>query len=155
VLAARARGVTARVRREGPPRAPQYSLDGSRPDVRAELGAALRVVDTRTWKAVRRIPTPGGVRAVGVVVAPDGRRVWVTTSHAGTIAVFDPEKMEFTGSIAVGKRPWGIGRTRDGKTLFTANGVSNDVSVVDAEAGRVVATIPVGQAPWGVAVVSK
>jgi YVTN family beta-propeller protein len=55
-------------------------------------------------------------------------------------------------TVAVGKRPWGIGLTPDGRKLYSANGPSNDVTVVDTETLKVIGRIPVGKAPWGVAV---
>jgi YVTN family beta-propeller protein len=89
---------------------------------------------------------------MGVVVSPDGRRVYVTTGRGGSVIVIDVATNKPTASVKVGERPWGIALSPDGKFLYTANGPSNDVSVVDTDALTVVATIKAGQRPWGVEV---
>ena len=86
---------------------------------------------------------------MGIVVAPDDKHAYVTTGHGGTVIVIDTDKDEVTGSIPVGKRPWGIGIAPDGKTLYTANGFSDDVSIVDVAARAETGRIHVGSKPWG------
>jgi YVTN family beta-propeller protein len=66
--------------------------------------------------------------------------------------VIDATTNAIVGTVAVGKRPWGIALTPDGRKLYTANGPSNDVAVVDTQTLKVIGRIPVGQVPWGVAV---
>jgi YVTN family beta-propeller protein len=92
------------------------------------------------------------VKAVGVAVAPDGRAIFVTTSHANGVDVVDPARREVVATIPVGHRPWGIALSPDGDRLYTANGLSNDVSIVDVAARRSLGTVPAGEAPWGVAI---
>jgi YVTN family beta-propeller protein len=92
------------------------------------------------------------VKVVGVVVSPDGARVYVTTSHANGVAVVDPKTNALLETIPVGGRPWGVALSPDGGTIFTANGASGDVSIIDVSAGRVVASVRAGDGPWGVAV---
>ena len=94
------------------------------------------------------------VRPMGVVVSPDGSRVYVTSGRGGTVIAIDATTLEPVGSVEVGTRPWGIAVTPDGRYLYTANGPSNDVAVVDVESLTVVATIAVGERPWGVAIVA-
>jgi YVTN family beta-propeller protein len=94
--------------------------------------------------------TGENVRPMGVVVSPDGARVYVTTGRGGTVAVIDARTHQPVGSVKVGERPWGIAVSPDGRFLYTANGPSNDVSVVDTSSLSVVATIAAGQRPWGV-----
>ena len=95
------------------------------------------------------------VRPMGVVVSPDGGRVYVSTGRGRHIMVIDAETLEVVGSVEVGTRPWGIALTADGRYLYSANGPSNDVSVVDTESLQVVATVPAGERPWGVAIVEN
>ena len=92
------------------------------------------------------------VRPMGIAVAPDGKKIYVTTGRGRNVVVIDTSSYEVVGSVEVGIRPWGIAITPDGKTLYTANGPSNDVSVVDVATQKVVAKIPVGERPWGVAI---
>lgn len=92
---------------------------------------------------------------MGVVVSPDGKRVYVANGHAGTVAVIDAASHRVVSTIRAGRRPWGIAMSPDGKRLFTANGASNNVSVIDTDSLRVVANILIGQGSWGVAVVTR
>jgi YVTN family beta-propeller protein len=88
---------------------------------------------------------------MGVVVSPDGRRVYVANGRGGTVSVIDATSNAVLSSVPVGQRPWGLALTSDGKKLYTANGPSNDVSVVDTDRMQVIKKIPVGKIPWGVA----
>jgi YVTN family beta-propeller protein len=55
------------------------------------------------------------------------------------------------GSIAVGKRPFGVTVDDEGKRAYTANVASDDVSVIDLTAGKVIASVKVGHRPYAVA----
>ena len=90
---------------------------------------------------------------MGVVVAPDGDNVYVTSGRGRMLFAIDTSTYEVLGSVDVGVRPWGAAISADGKTLYTANDPSNDVSVIDADTLRVVTKIPVGVRPWGVVTV--
>src|SRR5690606_41086335 len=94
-------------------------------------------------------------KPVGVVVSPDGKRVYVANGHANSVSVIDAEMNRVIATIPVGRRPWGLAITPDGKKLYTANGISNDVSVIDTATNEVIATVKVeGEGPWGIADVS-
>jgi YVTN family beta-propeller protein len=90
---------------------------------------------------------------MGVVLAPDGKTLYVTNGRAKSISVIDVASQKVTRTFDdIGTRPWGIGISADGKELYTANGSSNDVSVVDTESGKVVRKIAAGGSPWGISV---
>jgi YVTN family beta-propeller protein len=89
---------------------------------------------------------------MGVVAAPDGRHVYVTTGRGRMVVTIDTATDRPVSSIDVGPRPWGIAVSDDGRTLYTANGPSNDVSIVDVAGGIVIGRIKVGDSPWGVAI---
>ena len=96
------------------------------------------------------------VRPMGVVVSPDGARVYVTTGRGKSVLVIDAKSDEVVDVIEdVGARPWGVALSIDGRYLYTANGPSNDVSVIDVQTKRVVRRIKAGESPWGVAVVRR
>ena len=91
-------------------------------------------MNAKTHKVITTIkPTGESVRPMGIVVSPDGQRVFVSTGRGGTVLAIDAAKNTVAGSVKVGDRPWGIGLSPDGKLLYTANGPSNDVSIVDVE----------------------
>ena len=142
--------VTATLAVGGRPRAAASMPNGSRAYVMSETLWTLSVVDTQNHRLTHRIKQEGdNVRVMGVAVAPDGKRVYVTTVDGGRVFVIDTSTHEVIASFEVGKRPRGIAITPDGKKLYTANGPSDDVSVVEVETLQVVARIKVGERPWG------
>ena len=107
--------------------------------VSSENGAAVHIFDTANYKVVQRlIFTPDTLRPMGVVAAPDGATVYVTTGRGGTLEAIDAATNKVRASVPVGERPWGLAVAADGKTIYTANGPSNDVSFVDAATMQVV-----------------
>jgi YVTN family beta-propeller protein len=92
---------------------------------------------------------------MGVVAAPDGRQVLVSTGRGRSIVIIDTATNTPTGAVEVGERPWGVAVSPDGQIAFTANGPSNDVSFVDVARRTVIASVKVGDRPWGVAFLSS
>ena len=116
-----------------------------------ENGHAVVVVDAHRHVPIRTILLEGeSARAMGVVAAPDGRHVYVTTGRGKTVVTIDTATDKPVAAVEVGPRPWGIAISPDGGTLYTANGPSNDVSIVDVATGTVTAKVAVGDSPWGV-----
>ena len=109
------------------------------------------MIDAQAHKVVQTIRLTGELtRPMGVVAAPDGKRVFVSTGRGKNVVVVDTATNMPTASIEVGDRPWGIAVSADGKTVFTANGPSNDISIVDVDAAQVRTRVMVGQRPWGI-----
>ena len=117
--------------------------------VAAEDGGAVVVFDTATRARRGTVHLPGdGVRPMGIATA--GKYAFVTTGRGGTLVRVDGETMEPSGSVPVGKRPWGVAVSPDGTTVYTANGPGGDVSIVDAGGMKVHARVKVGDGPWDV-----
>ena len=89
---------------------------------------------------------------MGIVVQPDGKRIFISLGRGKGVAALDPATDSVTATVEVGARPWGIALSRDGTKLYTANGPGNDVSVVSTATMTVIKRIPAGSIPWGVAV---
>ncbi len=154
--------VLARIATGPRPRAIAFDRDGTTGFVSSENGAAVTVFDTATHKATGtiRIPptegTPMPPRPMGLVLAPDGGRLFVSLGRAKSIAIVDVAKRTLLRTIEdVGTRPWGIGVSPDGRRIYTANGPSGDVSVVDVESGKTEKRIQTGGSPWGIAVAAR
>lgn len=129
-------------------------LRSARAFVPGENDASLSVIDVASSKVARRTTIAGDtVRPMGVVVAPAGDGVFVTTGRGGKLAKFDSTTLAPAGEVRVGERPWGVALSPDGGFAFTANGPSNDVTMVDAATMKVVGRVTVGDRPWGVAAV--
>lgn len=127
--------------------------DGAHAYVPSELGAKIYKIALHPLAVEKVIDTPGEqVRPMGTMLSADGKRLFVTTGHAGLVLVVDTDSDTIVKRIPVGKRPWGIVLSPDGKKLYTANGLTNDVTVVSTETYEVLKKIPVGVKPWGIAV---
>jgi YVTN family beta-propeller protein/autotransporter-associated beta strand protein len=105
----------------------------------------VQVIDTRTH-AVVGAPIPVGDYPTGVVVAPDGRRVYVINTLSDSVTVIDASSATAVGApIPVGDGPFDIDITPDGRKVYVSN-VSGTVSVIDTATGTVTATITIGAA---------
>ncbi|HET9627271.1 MAG TPA: hypothetical protein VFP84_38185 [Kofleriaceae bacterium] len=145
------------------PRSIAFTPDGKRAVISNENDASLTIADVATRRPLGRLtvgPDAGAAvppRPMGIAIARDGARGYVTLGRAGSVAVLDLHAPDATGARVigaihdVGKRPWGIAIAPSG-LLFTANGPSNDVSVIDPARGKVVARVAAGRSPWGIAI---
>ncbi len=141
-----------RVPRAERPRNVALSPDGKFAYVPRETDSSLTLINTTTNSIIKKVWVRGeNARPVGVIVRPDGGRVYVMTSLGGRIVAFDGHTLKLLGSAPVGPRPRGMALSPGGRYLYAANGPSNDVSVVDTTDMTIVATIQVGIRPWGVA----
>ena len=130
-----------------------FAGDGKRAFVTGENDSSLTEIDVPGGAALRKVKLPGaGAKPMGVVVAPGGGLLFVTTGRGGMLLAVDPATLGVVGQAKVGARPWGVAISPDGKRLFTANGPSGDVSELDAASLKLLRTIKVGDRPWGVAV---
>lgn len=133
------------------PRSVAFLPDGSRAYVTSENDGVVTLVDSVKHQTIRpiRLGEAGKVKPMKAIVSKDGATLYVSSGRGKNVYIVDTKTNEITGTIEVGKRPWGIALSPDGKTLFVADGPSNEVVVVDLAARAVVRKIPVGQGPWG------
>ncbi|PXY32128.1 serine/threonine-protein kinase [Prauserella muralis] len=94
---------------------------------------------------------PVGQRPEGVAVSPDGARVYVTNSEAGTVSVLAAGDGRVVATVDVGAEPGGVAVSPDGAVVYVADYGSDTVSVIDAGRAEVTTTIPVGPSPDRVA----
>ncbi|HKN62302.1 MAG TPA: hypothetical protein VJW93_14070, partial [Candidatus Acidoferrales bacterium] len=69
-------------------------------------GADLAVFDASTRKEVKRIKLGHG--AAGILMQPDGARVYVACSPDNYVAVIDLKTMEVVGRVEPGTEPDGL-----------------------------------------------
>lgn len=139
----------------GRPRSIDFLPDGSRAFIPSESAGQVHLIDTARHAVLKTVALPKGCRPMCLKIAPDARRIYVSTGRGGSICVLNPSTLEVLNEIKVGKRPWGIAFSPDGRYLFSANGPSDDVSVVDLSTQKEIKRIKAGQSPWGVVVVPK
>src|SRR3989454_2864193 len=110
---------------------------------------SLVLLDTSTHKVIQAIPytTPEAL-FLGVVVTPDGRRVYASAGGNNKIRVydFDGRALAERDAISLGDAkariyPAGLAVSPDGTTLYAALNLENAVAFVDTATGRVRARV--------------
>ena len=142
------------------PRYAEFSHDGGKLYVSAEIGGTVSVIDmTLAEPAVTgtiRFNVPGvqpeWLQPVGIRATSDGRRLFVALGPANRVAVIDAATDEVIDYLLVGQRVWQMAFTPGEDFLITTNGNSNDVSVIDVKRETVIRSVQVGEQPWGVVV---
>ncbi|MCB9897716.1 MAG: hypothetical protein H6825_06920 [Planctomycetes bacterium] len=103
-----------------------FTPDGRRALVTSAQADALTVFDATTREPLERLVLQadladdagsrlfgeafaGSAAPVGVLVTPDGRRAFVACTNADRVFVLDLERLVFTGAIALGPQPDGMG----------------------------------------------
>lgn len=139
------------------PRNIVFLPDGSRGYVNAENDGTIVTFDPAKYTKTQDIQlgTAGEIKPMGLALAPDAKKLYVSTGRGKKVFVVDVTTNQVAGSFEVGQRPWGIALSPDGKTLFTANGPSNDVSVVDVASQAVTKKVKLTGSPWGILILSK
>jgi YVTN family beta-propeller protein len=101
----------------------------------------VAVIDTTTNRVLRTIAVPKGPH--GLVMTPDGRKVYVSSDGASTVSVIDTLTDQVVSSIDVGPNPHGLAISPDGRKLLVMAFGANQVIVVDTTSNRILGQIPV------------
>src|SRR6266849_2112846 len=112
---------------------------------------AVAVIDTAQNKVLSSIPVPKGPH--GLVVTPDGRKVYVSSDGASTVSVIDTATDRVVRSIGVVPvaQPHNGTLSRDGRTGFVASQQQGATALVrlDLAAWKEVARVPLDKTPRG------
>jgi YVTN family beta-propeller protein len=93
-----------------------------------------------------------GITPVGMVLAPDGRTMYVALGRADRVAFVDVAARRIRALVPVGRRAWALALDADGGRLFVAGGLSNDLTAIDTRSAQPLKTIAVGRVPNAVLV---
>ncbi len=104
---------------------------------------AVAVLDTGENRVLRTIPVPPGPH--GVVVTPDGRKVYVSSDGASTVSVIDTTTDQVVASIEVGPTPHGLAISTDGRQVLVMGFGTNQAIILDTASDKVIGQIPVPQ----------
>jgi YVTN family beta-propeller protein len=104
---------------------------------------AVAVVDTAQNKVLGTIAVPKGPH--GLVVTPDGRKVYVSSDGASTVSVIDTATDRVVASIDVGPNPHGLALSGDGSRVLVSGWGSNRALIIDTVTDRVIGEVPVAQ----------
>ena len=102
---------------------------------------AVAVIDTTSNRVIRTIPVPKGPH--GLVMTPDGRKVYVSSDGASTVSVIDTISDQVVSSIDVGPNPHGLAMSSDGRRLLVMAFGANQAMVIDTTSDRILSHIPV------------
>ena len=138
-----------------------YNTSGSQVLVDPETGIAnngtVSVIDLTTNKQTKSIKV--GLHPSGMVLSPDGNRLYVACANSDIISVINTATDEVVEEISVhmekelpfGSGPNALDISVDGKTLYVANGTDNAVCVIKpGQPSRVEGYIPTGWYPASV-----
>jgi YVTN family beta-propeller protein len=120
--------------------------------------AFVAVIATASNTVEATIALPPDSEPYGVVVTPDGSKVYVVNSENRTVSVIATASNTVEATIPVGDNPQGVAVSPDGSTVYVTNFFDSTVSVIATATNTVETTIavpgPSGEATWpyGVAV---
>jgi YVTN family beta-propeller protein len=116
--------------------------------------SARQDVAPLTPLAVKRIPA--GESPHSVAVSPDGRHIYVTNFHPGTVSIVDPNLEEIVATIKVVENPYGVAARPDGRSLNVTSPGSKRVDrvIIPGTATPMDVDIQTGisHAPYGIAI---
>ncbi len=135
------------------PRSAVFNKAGDLAYSTSEISGEVKKVDMKEFKILSKAKIADEkAKPKDILLSNDEKTIYVAGGRANQILVMDADKMELIKGIPVGKRTWGLAKTRDGKRIFTTDGVSGTVSVIDTDSNTNIKTIEVGKFPWGVVV---
>ena len=112
------------------------SPDGTRAYV-TRYPNTVSVIDTATNTLIGK-PIPVGLDPNGVVVTPNGARVYVANTDDNTVSVIDTSTNTVVGQpIRVGKGPEALAVSPDGSRVYVGNSIDGTVNVIDTAANAV------------------
>jgi YVTN family beta-propeller protein len=104
---------------------------------------AVAVIDTAQNKVIGTIAVPKGPH--GLVVTPDGRKVYVSSDGAAAVSVIDTTSDRVVANIDVGANPHGLAVSGDGSRVLVMGWGSNRAVVINTVTDRVIGEVPVAQ----------
>src|SRR5499427_1299284 len=102
---------------------------------------AIAVLDTGTNGVQGTIPVPQGPH--GIVITPDGRKVYVSSDGASTVSVIDTQTDKVVRSIEVGTNPHGLAITPDGRQVLVSAFGTHQALLIDTRTDQIVQRLPV------------
>jgi YVTN family beta-propeller protein len=110
-------------------------------------GGGITEINGANNSVIATAPFPNN--ANGVVVTPDGRRMYASNRDVGQVTVFDARTNVPLTVIPVGNGNdnLGIAISPNGELVYVANQFSGTVTVIDTELNRVIQTIATGIEP--------
>ncbi|MCC7263721.1 MAG: matrixin family metalloprotease [Candidatus Latescibacteria bacterium] len=111
----------------------------------------LSILDTGDLRELARVPV--GDEPIQVLLAPDGRRLYIASLGAGQIYVVSTATFQVVDRISVAAEPLDLSLSPDGKTLYVTNSGASSLTALNLGAGttRRFVLPQVQDGPYGVA----
>jgi YVTN family beta-propeller protein len=103
----------------------------------------VSVIDTGRAAVTGVIPVAAGPH--GMVLSPDGRRLYVSGDGSSQVSVIDTATDRVGATLEVGRAPHGLAMTPDGRRLLVAVYGEDKVAVFDTATATQVATVAVAK----------
>ena len=110
-------------------------------DIKTKKTHYVAVVDSRTNKVIKKIPTAANSRPA--VDAATGK-IYAASFATGEVAVIDPDSLTVTTRIQTGTTPNKIAIDSKRRVAYTANLFKKSFTVIDLKTDAVIGTIPAG-----------
>jgi YVTN family beta-propeller protein len=114
--------------------------------ITCENSAAVAVIDPATDRVVEAIGS-GSTNGHRLIIAPDGKRLYVENEEDATVSVIDLGSRKLIGKIATPRPICGIAISADGNTVVAVDDAQPTLFLIDAQAGRVRDEVPLEGAP--------
>ena len=152
ILNAKGFAEVGRISTPGEPGMAIFSNNGRYAYVCSGTGDRTAVFDVKTRKVVGSVPE-GGPSCPGIAASPDGKQIWLTSTHPGRAVAFSAKPpFEVLKVIETGPRTGNVNfvSNDDGQFAYVPVGGLNAVKVFDTRRFDLVSTIPVGASPRSV-----
>jgi len=104
---------------------------------------AIGILDLESKRVLKTVPVSA---PDGIVITPDGTKLFVSSGDSGSVKVLDTESDTIAASIDVGAKPAGLSITPDGKLVVAAVGGADQAVLIDVSRNAVARRVSVGQA---------
>jgi YVTN family beta-propeller protein len=104
---------------------------------------AVGVLDTDSKQVLRTISVPPGPH--GLVITPDGAKVFVSSDGASTVSVIDTATDQVVDTIEVGQTPHGLAISPNGRAVLVSGFGTNQAEVIDTSSDQVIGRVPIPQ----------
>jgi YVTN family beta-propeller protein len=118
--------------------------------ITTELDNAVTVVDPKTFKIVRTIPT-GQPESHMLAITSDGKKGYTSNVGSGTVSVLDIPAGKVLDTIKVSDKAQRISLSVDDRYAFTADQTKPELAVIDTHSNKVTHRIPLPGLGYGTA----
>ncbi len=118
--------------------------------VTTELDESITVIDPKSMKVVKRIPT-GQPESHMLAISSDGRRGYVSNVGPGTVSVLDLEQGKVLAIIPVSPKAQRVSISPDARRVFTADQTKPQLAVIDTASNQVKTWIELPGRAYGTA----